>query len=79
MVKVKRLRISLRADGEILAVLGAEVAGPKRLGAFVLVRPGMTAETWARGTWLRTGALTGPADGRLDESEADLLAALATK
>ena len=47
-----RTRIAVDEDGEVLAVLGAEIVGPDGLAVEVR-REGMTAEAWAMGIWLR--------------------------
>ena len=52
MFRLVRTRIAVAEDGEVLAVLGAEVMGPDGFAVEVR-REGMTAEAWARGIWLR--------------------------
>lgn len=69
MFRVRRVRVVLREDGEVLTWLGAEVAGPERIGALILMRRGVTVEGWEKGIWIRVDSISGPARGKLLETE----------
>lgn len=56
MFKVRRVRLALTEDGEVVAVLGVDVEVP---GGTVLEmrQPEATEWGWARGIWLRLEGL----------------------
>jgi hypothetical protein len=56
MFEVIRVRLAVREDGRVLALLGAEVRGPGGVKVETR-REGMTAEAWDAGLWLRPGDL----------------------
>jgi len=64
MFKVMGVRVVLAEDGTVLAFLGVDVQGPKRVGRFIFTRDGEyqdgAASFWDRGVWIRVSELCGP-------------------
>jgi hypothetical protein len=56
MFEVVRVRLAITDDGDVLAVLGAQIQVPGGLAVEVR-REGMTEQAWNSGLWLRPGDL----------------------
>lgn len=56
MIRVRRIRVAMREDGEVLAILGLE-ADSRASGRVILQREGMTPKAWRDAIWIRTRAV----------------------